>query len=145
MKAYFSIFILLILFSCKASKENAVSENAKKSFPLENIKWQLVSINDKPIEKNEDFKDVFIQFDSNGNTLRGFAGCNSIKGSFSKTSANITLGNIMSTKMMCSVMSLEKEFLEFFKGPLTFKTETDKLILTNSSGSVAKFEALYLK
>lgn len=145
MKTNFSIFILMLLFSCKASKENMASSNAEKSFPLENIKWQLVSINDKPIEKNEDFKDVFIQFDANENTMKGFAGCNSIRGSFSRTTTNITPGNIMATKMLCSMISLENEFLEFLKGPMSFKTTTDKLTLTNSTGKVAKFEALYLK
>jgi heat shock protein HslJ len=79
-----------------------------------NAKWELESINSKPINK-EDFnlKIPVLQFDLSEKRVSGNAGCNSFSGPIELLGKSIKFGNLISTKMACQDMKFENEF---FKG-----------------------------
>ena len=79
-----------------------------------NAKWELESINSKPINKgNFKLKIPVIEFNLAEKRVSGNAGCNSFSGPIEILGEKIKFGNLISTKMACQDMNFENEF---FKG-----------------------------
>lgn len=78
--------------------------------------------------------------------LNGFAGCNSISGSYTLSGKNIKF-IVASTKMMCSAQQMKIE--DFFTSALTstdsYEIDGDVLELYKGNTSLADFKAIRLK
>lgn len=111
--------IAINLISCNASK-NQKSEN-QKMFATNYI-----------VEKIETKKELStkptIIFNTKENKISGFAGCNRYNGNFTKKENTITFNGIISTKMYCQNMPVEKEFLTALSKTTSYKISENKLV-----------------
>ncbi len=119
--------IVISLISCNASK-NQKSKN-QKMFATNYI-----------VEKIENKKELStkptIIFNTKENKISGFAGCNRYNGSFIKKENTITFNGIISTKMYCLNMPVEKEFLTALSNTTSYKISENKLVFLDKSDTV---------
>ncbi|MCA1756310.1 MAG: copper resistance protein NlpE N-terminal domain-containing protein [Bacteroidales bacterium] len=85
----------------------------------------------------------WIAFDSESNRISGFAGCNSLTGTYTPGDNNsLALGPIATTKIACNAMRGEQMFLGLLNNTTGYRLTTEWLILTDSTGiELARFEA----
>lgn len=126
----------------KISETVKVIPGEKGKFPLAETKWELVELNGKPIEKTTS-KDYFINFDSKSGTFKAFAGCNRISGSyFMKASNKLGFSNIVTTRMACANMDVERGFYNNLQKTDNYMIEGKMLHLHVGKKAGAKFEAI---
>lgn len=83
---------------------------------LEDKKWVLTELQGKPVAKNEELKEAFIQFEMETGAFHGNGSCNNIFGPYELKEGNrISFGNTASTMMACSDMQMEMAFLEVLR------------------------------
>lgn len=140
MKRLLLISILFLTFTqCKPTKAN------KSPITLENTHWKLSEMNGNPIITPEGAKDVHFILTAEGGQkkIKGFAGCNSIMGSYTLSGDKIKF-IVASTKMMCPVEQMAIE--DFFTNALTtadsYKIDGDVLELYEGNTSLADFKAI---
>jgi heat shock protein HslJ len=126
----------------KISETVKVIPGEKGKFPLAETKWELVELNGKPIEKTTS-KDYFINFDSKSGTFKAFAGCNRISGSyFMKASNKLGFSNIVTTRMACANMDVERGFYNNLQKTDNYMIEGKMLHLHIGKKAGAKFQAI---
>lgn len=126
----------------KISESVKVIPGEKGKFPLAETKWELVELNGKPIEKTTS-KDYFINFDSKSGTFKAFAGCNRLSGSyFMKASNKVGFSNIISTRMACQNMDVERGFYNNLQKVDNYMIEGKMLHLHIGKKAAAKFQAI---
>jgi len=128
----------------KISATTKVIPGEKGKFPLAETKWELVELNGKAIEKTTS-KDYFINFDSKSGTFKAFVGCNRISGNyFMKASDKLGFSNIISTRMACQNMDVERGFFNNLQKTDNYMIEEDGKVLHFHIGkkAVAKFKAI---
>lgn len=126
----------------KISETTKVIPGEKGKYPLAETKWELVELNGKPIEKTTS-KDYFINFDSKSGTFKAFAGCNRLSGSyFMKASNKVGFSNIISTRMACQNMDVERGFYNNLQKVDNYMIEGKMLHLHIGKKAAAKFEAI---
>ncbi|MEO5775320.1 MAG: META domain-containing protein [Flavobacterium sp.] len=114
----------------------------KGDFPLAETKWRLVELNGKAVEETTR-RDYFINFDSKSGTFKAFVGCNSISGNyFMKASNKIGFTNIISTRMACKNMDVERSFFNNLQKTDNYMIEDKMLHFHVGKKAVAKFEAI---
>ncbi|MCY7362068.1 MAG: META domain-containing protein [Ignavibacteria bacterium] len=136
-KILISILLLSLTFiSCSSSESgNTIS--------FTDTGWILRSLNDKKIIIPESGKEISVSFNSSGNKLNGFAGCNNFFGTYKKNNNLLTIGQLASTEMFCqSMMETETEFLKAMQKTVKYKISGDYLQLYDSVKMFAKFEAI---
>ena len=103
--------------------------------------WILTSINNQPIELNQNTPTV--QFEAAKKAISGTDGCNQYRSSFEMESKNeIRIAPLSKTKMMCvGVMDLAKQFSNYMQtaNSITFKDE-ENLVLSTSSNHQLSFK-----
>lgn len=67
---------------------------------LDKQRWVATEINGFQVESTD--RTPQIQFDSNSKRFSGSDGCNQIMGSFNTSDDNLSLGQVATTKMMCT-------------------------------------------
>lgn len=126
----------------KISETVKVIPGEKGKFPLAETKWELVELNGKAIEKTTS-KDYFINFDSKSGTFKAFAGCNRLSGTyFMKASNKVGFSNIISTRMACQNMDVERGFYNNLQKIDNYMIEGKMLHLHIGKKAVAKFQAI---
>ncbi len=140
MKRVILFYVFVVLFiQCKTTKDTSSEGNT-----LENTKWNLSEINGNPIFTPDGSQDAHFMLVSQNGTKRiqGFAGCNSIAGTYTASGKAITF-TVASTKMMCPPEKMEIE--DFFSKTLStansYKIEGEKLELYEDGTFLAKFKA----
>ena len=99
---------------------------------LEDKKWVLKELQGKPVAKNEELKEAYIQFDMETGAFHGNGSCNNIFGPYElKEGSRISFGNTASTMMACSDMEPEMAFLEILR-------QVDNYSVTDSTLSFQK-------
>ena len=135
-------FLILTFTQCKHTKAN------KGPRTLENTYWKLSEMNGNPIITPEGAKEVHfvLTTESGQKKIKGFAGCNSIMGSYTLSGEKIKF-IVASTKMMCPAQQMEIE--DFLTKALTtadaYKIDGDVLELYEGNTSLADFKAINLK
>lgn len=147
--------ITLLFLSCLSfshcNRVNSVSSDTsidkpKKDYAeppqidLINARWVLRELNGKPIKLASD---VYIHF-SDKVTVNGFLGCNKFNGKYVTEGADIKIGPLMSTKMMCEDEPIENQFRNALETATSYTTDDKYLYLKNDDGVLAKLEAIYL-
>jgi len=130
--------IALALLQCKSS------QGSKDQASLENTHWRLSEINGNPIVTPEGGRDVhFILTSAIGEKkVAGFAGCNSMGGSYTLTGNEIKFV-IYSTKMMCpsEQMVVEDFLMKVLTSATSYKINGDTLELLDGETLLAEFKA----
>lgn len=74
-------------------------------------------------------------------TFQGFAGCNRIGGIYEVKGAGIKFKNVLATKMTCTQLEQESEFLRLLQNTVsTYSIDKNKLLLRDGSSNII-FEA----
>jgi len=130
--------VAVVLLQCKSSHGN------KDEVSLENTHWRLSEINGNPITTPDSGRDVhFILTSGPGEKkLTGFAGCNTMGGSYTLTGNEIKFV-IYSTKMMCpsEQMIVEDFLMKVLTSATGYKINGDVLELLDGETSLAAFKA----
>ncbi len=110
---------------------------------LINTSWKLVSLEEKNITVHKNMKEPYIFFEKDEKSVKGFGGCNSMFGSFSKEGQNIKIGPLASTKKACMYgMDTEAEFYRAISKTKKWHIYGNVLKLADEHGkTLAKFEA----
>ena len=119
--------------------------NNKPDADFGNTRWKMVKLAGLevfPVLK----KDVFIQFDDLASQFHGHAGCNNLRGSYTKEEGKLKIGPAAMTRMFCEGPGMQVE--DIFSKKLdqidNYQIDGDRLTLRKGKEFVAEFEALYL-
>lgn len=93
---------------------NVESVSVNVAAALLETKWRLFALNGQPVEKAEPGKrEIHIILKAKDNRMQGFAGCNTMMGSYElKDGSLILIKKIASTRMACDAMTTEVAFLK---------------------------------
>lgn len=97
--------------------------------------WFLEELNGIKVNK-EDFTSIIpiIEIKTKDKRFSSLLGCNRINGSLFFEKEKIRFINVMSTKMACTDINKEAEFITTLESITSYTIEENKLILSNSSG-----------
>lgn len=131
--------IILTLIQCKSAK--VTSSQAT----LENTYWKLSEMNGNPVFTPDGVREAHFILSAEGN-IKGFAGCNSLAGSYTLTDKKINF-TVITTKMMCppEQMEIETFFTKVLSSANTYKIEGETLELFEGNTALAEFKSVYLK
>jgi uncharacterized lipoprotein NlpE involved in copper resistance len=110
--------------------------------------WKLVELRGKKIEKAENQPtDAFLFFNTDGKSVHGNSGCNSIHGGVELSEMNrIKFSKMASTMMACPDMETEREFLQVLESADNYNLHGDILELNKARmAPLARFENVFLK
>jgi len=83
------------------------------------------------------FKRGYPEFILKGRNIMGQAGCNQFRASFSSKQNELYVGQVMMTKMSCSLIRVEQDLMAALTvGPALFKTDGQTLEFIDDSGKV---------
>lgn len=125
-----------------ASGENTSGENNSGEILLEDKKWTLAAIAEKPLPKLE--KTPFLIFDQQKQSAGGDTGCNSFGGSYKIEANKISIAEIISTMRACvedERMNVEREFLGGLQKTNRFEKKGGKLNLYEGDKLLLTFDA----
>jgi heat shock protein HslJ len=141
-KIFLCILVAVISFQCKSSKQPTVSQAT-----LLNTYWKLADVNGNPVVTPDNSREAHIILTSEGgeSKLKGFAGCNSLAGSFTLEKEKLKFLAI-TTKMMCDPerMKVEDYLLNALNTADSYSIEGETLELLVGDTSIADFKAVYL-
>lgn len=145
MKALIPLLMLLstlTFLQCKSAKSST-----KPNASLENTYWKLAEMNGMPVVTPDDSREVhfILTKTNNQNQMKGFAGCNTLAGSYKADNHSITFTTI-TTRMFCDgKMEVEDFLTKTLSAATSYKINGDVLELHQGETFLAKFEAVYLK
>ncbi|RAV99562.1 META domain-containing protein [Pseudochryseolinea flava] len=142
MKYIASIFMMILICQCKPAEKTSASTAS-----LENTYWKLSEMNGIPVSTPENQREVHFVLTKDGSELRvkGFAGCNTMGGSYTVNNNTIKFSTF-STKMMCSErMDIETFMFSTLNDADNFKIKGETLELYQGNTFLAKFESVYFK
>lgn len=137
------ILILLVfaLFQCKSAEKNT------STAMLENTYWRLAEMNGEPVATPADAKEVHMILTSvdSEKTVKGFAGCNNIGGSFTLEGNKIHFTTI-STKMFCQDRMEVEDFLtNALSKADAYSIKGEELYLYQGETKLITFQSVYFK
>lgn len=110
--------------------------------------WRLKTLKGQPVEmaKNQT-RETFFRLKSEDNSVTGFAGCNTLFGSYALDPGNkIHFSHIAATLMACLDGDIrETEFLQVFEHADNYSLIDGELTLKNGQNTLAVFEAVYFE
>jgi heat shock protein HslJ len=134
--------LLFTLVQCKPTKTN------QSLTALENTYWKLSEMNGNPVITPEGVKEAHFVLSTAGNQsyIKGFGGCNSLAGSYTRSGEQIKF-TVISTKMMCPPEQMEVEtfFMKALTAADSYKIDGEVLELYEGNTSLADFKAVYFK
>lgn len=110
---------------------------------LTNTRWKLTVLQGERVPVLE--REIWILFEQGGAAMRGFAGCNTVMGTYRLADSLLAVTNTATTRMMCPEMRLEDELLAALTATLIARISGDTLELRSGGREVARFEAVYLR
>ncbi|MBA4055140.1 MAG: hypothetical protein C0490_10535 [Marivirga sp.] len=131
--------LLLTLIQCKPTQ---VSSSVAT---LENTYWRLSEMNGNPVMTPDSVREAHFILSPQGN-IKGFAGCNSLAGSYTLADKKIRF-IVITTKMMCppEQMEIETFFTKALSSADSYKIDGETLELYEGNTSLAEFKSVYLK
>ena len=93
-------------------------------------KWELQTLAGTAVKMPSGVEQPYIELDSTGSRISGFAGCNRMTGGFKLSEDSISFPQLVSTRMYCEATQKEENaFLEALKATRTYRIEDGKLVL----------------
>lgn len=118
-----------------------ITKTTKPNVSLTNTYFKALNLNGHKVEVIE--KEAHIKFAEKG-TLNGNLGCNAFFGSFKVNDKNISFENIGSTKMMCSNIKTEDEFIKVLQNTKTYEIKGEILSFFDEKGDeISSFKAIF--
>ncbi len=141
---YLFLIILLLFMSCKSRKKDNLGYDPK----IENKRWVLREINNKPIQTPAGEKEISLFFEPTINEFTADGKCNNLHGMYTSQGELIKIVNMSSTKMACPQLELESEFIKVLNETNKYKIKSKKvngvandyLYLFNENILIASFE-----
>ncbi|HTE29160.1 MAG TPA: META domain-containing protein [Chryseolinea sp.] len=146
MKKLFIPFLLLttLFQQCKTDKVTTTVTGSN----LLDTQWRLTEMNGEPVitPDNEKVVHFILTKEGSESNVKGFAGCNSIGGSYILTGNKIKF-TIISTKMMCddAHMKIEDFFLKAMSSASAYQIDGGNLQLLDGDTALADFKATAIK
>ncbi|MCE0556350.1 MULTISPECIES: META domain-containing protein [unclassified Motilimonas] len=111
-----------------------------------NTYWKLMKIGKQDVPSFEGAREMFVQFMTQENQVRGFSGCNNFMGNYEVKGSQVTLTPLAGTRKMCvNGMEQEQAYLNAMANVVSFTIEGETLTLNNSDGeAVVSFESRYM-
>jgi heat shock protein HslJ len=141
MNKYFFLLVLIFsLVACTASR-NDTQEITRLS--LFDTTWNLVEINQKPINTAKATKKPRIQFSKKEMKATGNNGCNSFFANFDTVEERLSFGPVGATRMACqNWMENEMAFLAMLQSARRYTIEDYTLLILDGNGQeIGKFLA----
>ncbi|MEW6998999.1 META domain-containing protein [Colwelliaceae bacterium BS250] len=131
----------MLLSACQNSM---ISDESTEQLTLVGQPWQLITLSGKPAILGESQRPLKIEFLTENNVFRGFAGCNNYSGGFTYTDNSIEFGPAMATRKFCADFSeQENKYLMAISNAKYFQIKNQKLTLTDKTDQViAVYEPL---
>ncbi len=133
--------VIFITMSCRPSNQIGELVGVPVLRYLEGTYWVLEELNGKVIRAVEGQKTPFVFYLKGGSVVRGFGGCNSFTGTFTKEGSMVS-AKLASSRMFCEgKMDVETEFFNVLGTPYKFQLEENHLLLKDKGKLVAAFHA----
>ena len=131
-------FFLLILFvsivSCTGSRDNT---QVIHHLSLFDTRWNLVEINQTPIDTSDALKRPYIQFSKEEMKATGNNGCNSFFTNFNTIEERLSFGPVGMTRMACQEwMVNEMAFLAMLQASQRYTIDGYTLLIMDGNGMV---------
>jgi uncharacterized lipoprotein YbaY/heat shock protein HslJ len=112
---------------------------------LQETYWKLVRLAGQEVVTPEGMREAHMVLSSDGNRVRGHAGCNGFFGRFDLTDERLAFSELGSTMMICpESMETEQGFLQALGKASRFEISGLILKLYANGQLLARFEAVYL-
>lgn len=113
---------------------------------LINTRWRLVELDGAPASLGAGESEVHMTLEQGSGVVRGFAGCNTFRGTFTVDGSALQLGPLATTRKMCfEGMELEHALLPALAEVTGFTIDGDRLSLFDAQGATRlRMEAIYL-
>lgn len=108
---------------------------------LRNTRWVPLFIHAASL-KEPTAKEPFLQL-ATEDSLKGFAGCNQFRGSYSAEQKRLFVSPVLTTKMYCPNMQYENTFLGALSGSSNYLVIEDQLYLFKDKVMQGTFKAMY--
>jgi heat shock protein HslJ len=141
MNKYF--FLLVLIFSLVACTASRNDTQVIERLSLFDTTWNLVEINQKPINTATATKKPRIQFSKKEMKATGNNGCNSFFANFDTVEDRLSFGPVGSTRMACqNWMENEMAFLAMLQSAKRYTIEDYTLLILDGNGQeIGKFLA----
>ncbi|MDD4528517.1 MAG: META domain-containing protein [Bacteroidales bacterium] len=147
-----SIFIILTFFlftSCstinkKKNQDSSISnKTTNHSISFFQTEWELIKMGSSKPKLTETDNKITILFSKNNSHFAGYSGCNRYSGKFNIKKENLTIENVISTKMACPDlnMSFENNYLNALNKVTNYNIIEDTLFLIKGERPVLIFIA----
>ncbi|WP_276481064.1 copper resistance protein NlpE N-terminal domain-containing protein [Paraflavitalea pollutisoli] len=119
---------------------------SKANYAILGRRWKLVELNGKPIAMDSSHvKEAFITFDDKEDRVSGNTSCNNFSGRFETGPLNkIHFSKMISTRMACRNMEIERDFLKMLETADNFTINADELVLNKARmAPIARFKSAF--
>lgn len=121
---YILLSILIISLSCNTTKSTTKDiETLGSEFKVNEMVNSTIELNVKPT--------IHLNFEKN--TISGNAGCNNYSGIIIKKGSQLKFTNLVTTKMYCGNMKIEKEFMKKMRTITSFNVKDNQFLLYNKA------------
>ena len=104
--------------------------------------WKLVALGEEAVPADTGGRPIELRFTADGK-VQGSAGCNRVSGTYTRAGEALTFGPLMTTKMACPAMDLERRVLEALHSTARWRITSGVLELLDASGQpLARFSGL---
>lgn len=109
--------------------------NYQSPYDLHDV-WELVSMNNKPVEQKENSQAPYLILNALNSTITGTGGCNRINATYLLRGQTLTFGPCISTKMACPNLDQEQAFISAIsEQTLTIRMD-DNLTLSQGNNTL---------
>ncbi len=139
-KSFFLLVLIFSLVSCTASRNDT---QVITHLSLFDTTWNLVEINQKPIDTAKATKTPRIRFSKKEMKVTGNNGCNSFFANFDTVEERLSFGPVGSTRMACQDwMENEMAFLAILQSAKRYTIDGYTLLIMDGNGrEIGKFLA----
>lgn len=140
---YAAVVMLLTMAACNSNEpQPRASSTDEVTHELAGTRWALVQLGDKPVTVREGGREAYIVLNSADGSVVGHAGCNRLSTNYKQTDAQLSFGDVITTRMFCPDMPTEIALLEAMKVTAGWRITGSQLELLNGQQTpVARFEA----
>lgn len=114
---------------------------------LTNTYWRPVEISGRAVVVAAGQREPYVILEPNGNTMRGFTGCNQMQGRYEIQGDELHVRGVATTRMFCQeTMEQERAFLHLIETVSHYKIAGEAMELHDSYGQLlGRFESRRVK
>jgi heat shock protein HslJ len=139
----------IVFFACTSGKKIPAQNLATDpDYPITETYWKLTELMGQPVTTTADMKkEMHLILKTEGARVQGNGGCNGFMGSYTLLEGNrLSFSQMAGTKMACSNMELENQFMEILSRVDNYAIKGKVLSLNKARMSpLARFEAVLMK